>query len=143
MDDNVSSGGAARRSGRVHEVRPDGVPAPVGAYSRGLRAGDFLFVSGQVPRAFGTGELLGQDIEAQTRGVLENLRRVLEAGGARPDDVVSVTAYLADMGDWERFDRVYRAFFREPRPTRTTVGASLQGILVEISAVAYVTGSSG
>jgi 2-iminobutanoate/2-iminopropanoate deaminase len=112
------------------------VPTPKGAYSSGIRFGDLLFVSGQVPRDLRTGELLGTDIRAQTRGVLGNLRRMLEASGATLDDVVAVNAYLADPDDWEAFNEVYREAFTPPYPTRTTVGAGLRGILVEISAIA-------
>jgi 2-iminobutanoate/2-iminopropanoate deaminase len=115
---------------------PPDLPAPKGAYSPAVRFGDMLFVSGQVPRDVRTGELFGDDIRAQTRGVLENLRRVLEAGGATLDDVVAVNAYLADPDDWAAFNEVYRETFSPPYPTRTTVGAQLRGILVEVSAIA-------
>jgi 2-iminobutanoate/2-iminopropanoate deaminase len=115
---------------------PPDVPTPKGAYSPAIRFGDLLFVSGQVPRDVRTGELLGEDIRAQTGGVLGNLRRVLEAAGATLDDVVAVTAYLADPDDWDAFNAVYRETFSPPYPTRTTVGAGLRGILVEVSAIA-------
>jgi 2-iminobutanoate/2-iminopropanoate deaminase len=112
------------------------IPAPKGAYSPAIRFGDLLFVSGQVPRDVRTGELLGDEIRAQSRGVLGNLRRVLEAGGASLEDVVAVTVYLADADDWEAFNAVYRESFSPPYPTRTVVGAQLRGVLVEVSAVA-------
>jgi 2-iminobutanoate/2-iminopropanoate deaminase len=115
-----------------------GCPAPAGAYSRGIRAGNLLFVSGQVPRDPRTGELQGTDVRTQTKAVVENLRGVLEAGGASLDDVVSVTVYLADIGDWAEFDAVYREAFRKPYPTRTTVGSALKDVLVEISAIAHL-----
>jgi 2-iminobutanoate/2-iminopropanoate deaminase len=115
---------------------PPDVPTPKGAYSPAVRFGDLLFVSGQVPRDLRTGELLGEDIRAQTRGVLGNLRRVLDTAGATLDDVVAVNAYLADAGDWDAFNEVYRETFTPPYPTRTTVGAGLRGILVEVSAIA-------
>jgi 2-iminobutanoate/2-iminopropanoate deaminase len=86
----------------------------VGAYSPVVRAGDFVYISGQVPRDFATGALLGDDLESQTRGVLRNVAKVLSYAGCTLDDVVSVTY-----------------------PTRTTLGAGLHGVLVEISAVAY------
>jgi 2-iminobutanoate/2-iminopropanoate deaminase len=118
------------------------IPAPKGAYSPAARSGNLLFVSGQVPRDVRTGELLGDDIRSQTKGVLENLRRVLEAAGATLDDVVAVTAYLADPDDWSAFNEVYGRTFRPPYPTRTTVGAGLRGILVEVSAIAAGPGPS-
>jgi 2-iminobutanoate/2-iminopropanoate deaminase len=80
------------------------------------------------------------DVAQQTRQVLENLRAVLEGAGATLDDVVSVTAYLADIGDWETFNAVYGEVFRRPYPTRTTVGVQLHGFLVEISAIARLRG---
>ncbi len=115
-----------------------GVPAPAGAYSRAVRAGELVFVSGQVPRDLETGELLGGTVAEQTRAVLENVRRVLASAGATMDDVVSVTAYLEDIGDWGEFNAVYREAFHPPYPTRTTLGASLHDVLVEISVVARV-----
>jgi 2-iminobutanoate/2-iminopropanoate deaminase len=121
---------------------PPDVPAPTGAYSPGVRFGNLLFVSGQVPRDVRTGELLGDDIRAQSRGVLANLRRVLEAGGASLDDVVAVTVYLADVDDWGTFNEVYRETFSPPYPSRTAVGAQLRGILVEVNAVAARPGGS-
>ena len=115
-------------------------PPPAGPYSPAVRAGDFLYVSGQVPRNPVTGELEGTDVASQTRRVIENIRLVLEEGGATLDDVVSITAYLADIADWDTFNGVYREVFRPPYPSRTTLGAQLHGVLVEISAVALVRG---
>ncbi|HSL31437.1 MAG TPA: Rid family detoxifying hydrolase [Anaerolineales bacterium] len=112
--------------------------APVGAYSQGLRAGDFLFVSGQGPLDPDTGKIVGETVEEQTRRVLENIKAILEAGGASMADVVKVTAHLSDLGLFERYNRVYAAYFPDPKPTRTTVGSQLMGILVEIDAIAYV-----
>jgi 2-iminobutanoate/2-iminopropanoate deaminase len=116
------------------------VPAPKGAYSPGVRAGDFLYVSGQVPRDPRTGELVGEDVAAQARQTLANLRGVLEAAGASLRDVVSVSVHLAHVDDWAAFDAVYRETFQAPFPTRTVVGAALRGILVEVTAVAYLGG---
>lgn len=117
-----------------------GTPSPQGAYSPAVRAGPFVFVSGQVPRDPASGTLVGDDVRAQTRQVMDNVRRVLETAGASLADIVSVTAYLADAGDWDAFNETYRALLEPPYPTRTTVGADLRGILVEISVVAYVGG---
>lgn len=114
----------------------DDVPRAAGAYSRAARAGGLLFVSGQVPREFETGELMADDLEGQTRAVLHNLRRVLAAAGSRLEDVVSMTVYLQNVGDWDAFNAVYREELSPPYPSRTVVGAELRGILVEVSAVA-------
>lgn len=114
------------------------VAPSVGAYSPAVRAGDMVFVSGQVPRNPRTGETGRGSIEEQTRQVLENVQGLLTAAGASLDDVVSVVAYLANVGDWGKFNDVYKEMFRPPFPSRTAVGASLRGILVEVSVVAYV-----
>jgi len=112
---------------------------PVGAYSQGLRAGDFVFVSGQGPLDPKTGKVVGDNIEEQTARVLENIKAILEAGGAGMADVVKVSAHLSDMSLFERYNRVYASYFPDPKPTRTTVGSQLPGILVEIDAIAYVS----
>ena len=112
---------------------------PVGAYSQGLRAGDFVFVSGQGPLDPKTGKVVGDTIEEQTARVLENIKAILEAGGAGMADVVKVSAHLSDMSLFERYNRVYASYFPDPKPTRTTVGSQLPSILVEIDAIAYVS----
>jgi len=112
--------------------------SPVGAYSQGLRAGDFVFVSGQGPLDPQTGKVVGATIEEQTTRVLENIKAILEAGGASMADVVKVSAHLTDLSMFERYNRVYASYFPDPKPTRTTVGSQLPGILVEIDAIAYV-----
>lgn len=121
---------------------PADVPAPKGPYTPAIRAGDFVYVSGQTPRDPRTGALAGDDIATQTRQVLSNVRQVLEQAGASMSDVVSMTVYLADVGDWGAMNAVYTEFFTKPFPTRTTVGAELRDILIEISAVAYVRAGS-
>lgn len=119
---------------------PADVPLPKGPYSPAVRAGNLVFVSGQVPRDPISGALVGDDVATQTRQTLSNLQRVLEQSGASLADVVSVTVYLAHADDWAAMNTVYAEMFRAPYPSRTTVGAELRGILVEISAVAYLTG---
>ena len=114
------------------------VPAPVGAYSPAVRAGPFIFVSGQVPRDPVTGELIGNDVESQTAQVVKNLERVLKAADASLSDIVSVIVYLENIEDWGRFNVAYKALMPAPYPTRTALGAGLHGFIVEISAVAYV-----
>jgi 2-iminobutanoate/2-iminopropanoate deaminase len=111
---------------------------PVGAYSQGIRVGDFIFVSGQGPLDPGTGQVVGTTIEEQTQRVLENIQSILEAGGASLADVVKVSAHLSDMTLFSQYNRVYATYFPDPKPARTTVGSHLPGILVEIDAIAYV-----
>src|SRR5215207_457415 len=112
--------------------------SPIGAYSQGIRVGDFLFVSGQGPLDPTTGQIVGETIEEQTERVLENIKAILEAGGATMADVVKVSAHLSDLALFERYNRVYATYFLDPKPTRTTVGSQLLGILVEIDAIAYI-----
>lgn len=114
------------------------VPAPAGAYSPAVKAGGFVFISGQIPRDPVSGDIVGDDVESQTRQVIANVRRALEAAGASLSDVVSMVVYLADVDDWGRFNTVYKELMPTPYPTRTAVGANLRGITIEISAVAYV-----
>lgn len=114
-----------------------GSPAPAGAYSPAVRAGDLIFVSGQIPKDPRTGSI-PDGIEPQTRQVLENLGAVLHTAGANLEDVVSITVYLADIALWDAFNRVYGEMLSAPYPTRTTVGAQLHGFLIEISAIARV-----
>ena len=116
----------------------DDVPPPAGAYSPAVKAGPFVFVSGQVPRDPVTGALVGDDIESQTKQVVANVSRALQAAGASLSDVVSVIVYLADIDDWGKFNTVYKELMPKPYPTRTALGANLRGIFVEMSAVAYV-----
>ncbi len=112
--------------------------SPIGAYSQGVRAGDFIFVSGQGPLDPATGKLVGETIEEQTRRVLENIKAILAAGGATMADVVKVSAHLSDVALFDRYNKVYSSYFPDPKPARTTVGSQLMGILVEIDAIAYV-----
>jgi 2-iminobutanoate/2-iminopropanoate deaminase len=113
-------------------------PPPAGAYSPGVRAGNLLFVSGQTPRDVATGQIQGTTFEEQTRLTLRNLERIIVASGASLSAVVSVTVYLSDEDNWGAFDQIYRSVFSPPYPTRAVVGAELRGIMVEVSAIAYI-----
>lgn len=111
---------------------------PGGAYSQGIRAGDFIFVSGQGPIDPATGKIVGETIEDQTARTIENIQAILAAGGATLGDVVKVSAHLTDLAHFDAYNRVYATYFPDPKPARTTVGSQLKGILVEIDAIAYV-----
>lgn len=121
-----------------HQITTDKSPQPVGPYSQGLRAGNFLFVSGQGPLDPETGKTVGETIEEQTERVLENIKGILEAAGASMADVVKATVHLSDLSLFSRFNKVYATYFPDPKPTRTTVGSQLPGILVEIDVIAYI-----
>lgn len=112
-------------------------PVPRGAYSQAVVVGDLVVTAGFGPVDPVTRETVGDEIEAQTRRTLENVRAALEAAGADLQDVVKVTAHLSDVDrDWDGFDRAYAEFFDEPRPVRTTAGSDLGDILVEIDVLA-------
>ena len=99
---------------------PD-APKAIGPYSQAVRAGQLLFVSGQVPLDPATGRIVDGDIAAQTRRVFANLAAVLAAGGRSFADVVRTTVFLADMNDFAAVNEVYGQYFLEPYPARATV----------------------
>ncbi len=121
----------------MNRVQTDRAPQAIGPYSQGIQAGPFVFVSGQIPLT-PSGERVAGGIEAQTRQVLENLKAVLEAAGSGLDRVVKVTAYLADMNDFEAFNRVYGEFFKEPYPARAVVEVARlpKDVRVEVECIA-------
>ena len=113
-------------------------PAAIGPYSQGIRAGNTIYVSGQIPIDPATGEFAGADIETQTRQSLTNIRNILEEAGASMKDVVKTTVLLNDIGDFAAMNKVYAEFFSEPYPARAAfqVAAIPKGALVEIEVVA-------
>jgi 2-iminobutanoate/2-iminopropanoate deaminase len=119
-----------------HAIQPPDLATPRAPYSPVVVSGDHVYTAGQV--AFeDTGAVVGDGVEAQTRQALTNVRSCLVAAGCTLDDVVKVNAYLADLADVDAYNAVYREFFTEPYPVRTTVQAGLPpGLLVEIEAVA-------
>ena len=121
-------------------VKVAGAPAAIGPYSQGVRAGGFLFCSGQLPLDPSTGVMANGGIEAQTERVLKNLEAVLNAGGATLRSVVKTTVYLVDMADFPAMNLVYGRFFPEDPPARATVQIVklAAGAQVEIDAVATV-----
>jgi 2-iminobutanoate/2-iminopropanoate deaminase len=104
-------------------VATDKAPKAIGPYSQGIRAGNLLFVSGQVPIDPATGNIIDGDIAAQTDRVMRNLTAILEAGGATMDNVVRCTVYLADMNDFAAMNEVYGSYFSQPAPARATIQA--------------------
>jgi 2-iminobutanoate/2-iminopropanoate deaminase len=114
------------------EVGPTALPL-----SPALRVGDWIFLSGQ-GALNAANEIVGDTIETQTEATLQNTKRLLEAAGCQLSDVVSVLVHLADITLFEGYNRVYEGFFSDPKPVRTTVGASLlHGLLVEITVTAH------
>lgn len=122
----------------LHALHPEGLPRPKAPYSPVVVSDGYAFTAGQVGFDL-NGDVVAGGIEAQTRQTLENLGLCLAAAGCAMHNVVKVTAFLADLGDFAAFNEVYATFFAEPYPARTTVGASLPGsLLVEIEAVARI-----
>jgi 2-iminobutanoate/2-iminopropanoate deaminase len=99
---------------------PD-APKAIGPYSPAIRAGQLLFVSGQIPLDPATGQMIGGDITAQTRRVLDNVGALLASGGLTFADVVRTTIFLADMNDFTAVNEVYGTYFSAPAPARATV----------------------
>ena len=121
------------------EIRTERAPQAIGPYSQGIRAGGFLFTSGQIPLR-PSGDLVSGDIRAEARQALENVRAVLEAGGARMEDVVKTVVFLVDLADFSMVNEVYAGFFPSPPPARSCVQvvALPKGARVEVEAVAAV-----
>jgi 2-iminobutanoate/2-iminopropanoate deaminase len=115
-------------------------PQAIGPYSQAVRTGPWLFLSGQIGLDPGSGELVAGGVVAEARQVLQNLRAVLTAAGASPDDVLRTTIYLVDLNDFSRVNEVYAGFFRAPYPARATVGVAAlpRGARIEIDAIAMI-----
>ncbi len=107
-----------------HAIASQKAPKAIGPYSAALRAGQLLFVSGQVPLDPDTGMMIDGDIGTQTRQVLQNIGALLEAAGLSLQHVVRTTVFLADMNDFAAMNEAYRTAFVEPYPARSTIQAA-------------------
>lgn len=123
----------------IERIHVPGAPAPKGPYSPAVRAGDFIYVSGQGPIDPATNQFSFGDIKHETRLVLTNIQRILEACGASPADVIKCAVFLADYKDFGAMNEVYAEFFGDQKPARTTVESTLvqPDMKVEIDCVAY------
>ena len=131
--------GKSHQSGLMRQaISSDGAPKAIGPYSQAIRAGQLLFLSGQVPLDPATGQLVGGDIAAQTRRVMDNLGAVLNAAGLSFADIVRTTIFLADINDFAAVNEVYGSYFSAPAPARATVQVARlpKDARVEIDAVA-------
>jgi len=120
-------------------IKTANAPQPIGPYSQGIMADDFLFVSGQGALDPSSGRLAGSDIESQTRQTLTNVKNIVEGAGLSLRDVVRVAVYLKNMKDFKQMNEVYKSFFTESAPARTTVQVELplSDMLIEIDAIAH------
>ena len=119
-------------------IHTEKAPGAIGPYSQAVKAGNLLFVSGQIPIDPATGAFAGEDIATQTRQSLTNLKAILEAAGYTCADVVKTTVLLADMADFAEMNRVYAEFFPENCPARAAFAVKTlpRNALVEIECVA-------
>jgi 2-iminobutanoate/2-iminopropanoate deaminase len=122
-------------------IETDKAAKAIGPYSQGVRVGDFIFVSGQIPIEPETGDVVAGDIVAQTERVLKNIGAVLYAADSSMEEVVKTTVYLKDLADFPRFNEAYAVFFPKNPPARATVEVSRlpKDVRVEIDAVAMVS----
>jgi 2-iminobutanoate/2-iminopropanoate deaminase len=121
-------------------VSTPGAPAAIGPYSQAIKAGNLLFLSGQIPLDPNTGNLVEGGIEPQTRQVFRNIAAILEAAGASFDHVVSAGVFLADMNAFGRMNAIYAEYFSAPAPARATVQVARlpKDCLVEIQVTAVL-----
>ena len=121
-------------------VSTDKAPAAIGPYSQANIFGDFVFTSGQVPLDPASGEIIGANIEEQTRQVFKNITAILEAAGSSLDKVLKTTVFIKDMNDFGKMNEVYAEFFTEGSyPSRSAVEVARlpKDVLVEIETIAY------
>ena len=121
-----------------YTVESNEAPKAIGPYSQGIKAGGFVFVSGQVALDPKTGQMVGADVAAQTERVLLNLQAIVEAAGSDLDRVVKTTVYLRTMKDFAAMNEVYKKYFKNDPPARATVAVAglPKDALVEIDVVA-------
>lgn len=121
----------------LEKIHTDSAPAAIGPYSQAIKAGNLVFLSGQIPLDPTTMELVGTDAAAQAHQVFRNLRAVAQASGGDLSDVVKLTIYLIDLGQFVQVNRVMSEYFGDPFPARATIQVSAlpKGAQVEIDAI--------
>lgn len=118
-------------------IQTDSAPAAIGTYSQAIRAGDTVYLSGQIPLVPETMELVSGGAERQIRQVFDNLAAVAEAAGGTLADVVKLTVYLTDLGDFPTVNEIMAEYFTEPYPARAAIGVAQlpKGASVEMDAI--------
>ncbi|MDL2233388.1 RidA family protein [Ruminococcaceae bacterium OttesenSCG-928-L11] len=121
-------------------INTNQAPAAIGPYSQGMKLGNLVFTSGQIPLDPANGQLVEGDIVAQTEQVMKNLAAVLAAAGAGMSSVVKSTCFLADMGDFAAFNEVYAKHFGDHKPARSCVAVKTlpRNVLVEVEVIAEI-----
>lgn len=118
-------------------IRTPNAPNPAGPYNQAVVAGNTIYVAGQGPIDPKTGKVVAGTIEEQATLTFENIQAILQAAGSSLGDVVQVTAYLADLSDFARYNEVYKKYFTEPFPARATVGCQLlMHTFIEVACIA-------
>jgi len=120
-------------------ISTDKAPGAIGPYNQGVRAGGFLYTAGQIPLDPATMTVVGKTAAEQARRALANARAVVEAGGLTLADVVKVTVFIRDMGEFGAINEVYATFFPDAPPARSVVEVSRlpKDVLVEVEMIAY------
>ena len=118
-------------------VRSERAPAAIGSYSQAVAVGGFVFLSGQIGLDPASGKLVEGGVEAEVRRVFDNLAAVATAAGGSLDDIVKLTVYLADLGDYAKFNELMQTYFGTPYPARAVVEVSAlpRGARIEIEAI--------
>jgi 2-iminobutanoate/2-iminopropanoate deaminase len=119
-------------------IKSENAASPRGAYSQGWRAGDFVYVSGQVPRDPNSGEVMHGPFKDLVVRTLRNVEAVLLTEGRTLDDVIKFTVILQDLSNTAALNEVFREFLKEPLPARTIFRGDLMGVPIEIDAIAYL-----
>ena len=123
-----------------HTINTDRAPRAIGTYSQAVRCGDTIYLSGQIPLVPATMELVMGGIEVQIRQVFDNLQAVAQAAGGDLSDVVKLTVYLTDLGNFAQVNETMAKYFTEPDPARAAIGVAAlpKGAEIEMDAVVYL-----
>jgi 2-iminobutanoate/2-iminopropanoate deaminase len=127
-------------STRIHSTEAPQFPLP---FSQGIRAGDFVYISGQVGVDPVTREVVGDTVEEQTVQCLRNIETILAADGLTLDHVIKITSFVTNLSDFPAYNKAYETVFTAPYPTRSSVQVGIGSYLIEIEAIAYVKSKRG
>ncbi len=123
-------------------ISTENAPKAIGPYSQAVKAGNFMFISGQIPLDPKTGDLVSESIEDQAKQVLNNIKSICKAAGYSLDDIVKISIFLTDLGNFAIVNEVMKEYFAEPYPARATVEVSglPLGVNIEIEAIVLING---